>query len=70
MREYYSEEDLKSINEEIERQLEEEMNEPEKVLPKEESKTGVFGWIMLGILLTVVGFKLVVLILSYMKLIN
>lgn len=61
---------LNKLNAEIEKQLEEEFENPEKVPPKEESKIGIFGWIMLGILLTMVGFKLGVLILSYMKLIN
>lgn len=70
MKEDFTEEELKVINAEIEKQLEDELEHPEKAPPKEESKIGIFGWIMLGLLFVIVGFKLVLVVLSYMKIIN
>lgn len=61
---------LEKVNADIEKQLNEDLKNTEKIIPKEESKVSFFGLIMLGILFTIVFFKLAVLFLSYIKLIN
>lgn len=63
------EELMKKINEEIEKQLEEEMNNPKIPLSmEEEEEISVFNWIMICLIVFIVCLKLILLALSYMKL--
>lgn len=58
---------IAKVNEDIEKQLEEELEYPEKAEPKKEEKTSIFMWLILIVLILIVIMKLGSIIIPFIK---
>lgn len=57
---------LAEVNAKIEKQLQEELGNSDKQEPKIEGRIGIFGWIILVLLVILVMMKIILLMLSYL----